>query len=155
MHHLTTVQDRLSTLKVECLKPFRESITVKYKTALGHFVQWILGRPMEKLSTFFEEVERLIESGTAAQEVGFKMDFSKSKLRKVLAPTRHPPRRVPLLYISAFSLLVLPRAYITCTCVCVWWRSGHCALPRQRSAKRARCHVQESRSPFIGRCVPP
>jgi len=38
---------------------------------------------MEKLSAFFEKVERLIESGTSAPEVGFKMAFSKAELRKV------------------------------------------------------------------------
>ena len=83
-------QDRLSTLKIECLKSFRDNVNAKYKAALDDFVQSILGRPMEKLSTFFEKVERLIDSGTAAKEVGFQMAFSKSELRKVSGGARLP-----------------------------------------------------------------
>mmetsp|Transcript_22679 Transcript_22679/g.68296 ORF Transcript_22679/g.68296 Transcript_22679/m.68296 type:complete len:850 (+) Transcript_22679:54-2603(+) len=79
------LKDRLSHLKIECLKQFREDVTAKYRTALHVFVQSIPSRPMEKLSIFFEKIERLIDAGTAPHEVGFKMAFSKAELRKVIA----------------------------------------------------------------------
>lgn len=39
-----------------------------------------VGKPMERLSTFFEGVEGLINAGTAAVEVGFQMSYSKHEV---------------------------------------------------------------------------
>eukprot|EP00035_Acanthoeca_spectabilis_P039806 m.65206 g.65206 ORF g.65206 m.65206 type:complete len:879 (-) comp9747_c0_seq2:2106-4742(-) len=86
------LKDRLSTLKIECLKPFKKTIGEKYNIALNAFVKAILGRPMPHLSAFFEEVESLIESGTPAREVSFKSDYNKSKLREVIA--KYPGKEV-------------------------------------------------------------
>lgn len=79
------IYDQLSQLKIECLQPFKTAAQQKYRENLSLYVQSILGHPMEKLTTFFEGVERLIQSGTSAEEVGYQMKFSKQELFKCIA----------------------------------------------------------------------
>lgn len=88
-HHL---HDSLSKLKVTCLQSYRTTAQEKYRESLNLYVSSILGRPLEKLSAFFEAIERLIQAGTKPEEVGYQMAFSKQELRKVIA--QYPGKEV-------------------------------------------------------------
>lgn len=88
-HHL---HHSLSELKIQCLQTFRSTSKEKYGAALNLYVSSILGRPLEKLSAFFEAVERLIQAGTKPEEVGYQMAFSKQELKKVIS--QYPGKEV-------------------------------------------------------------
>ena len=88
-HHL---HDSLSKLKITCLQSYRTTAQEKYRESLNLYVSSILGRPLEKLSAFFEAIERLIQAGTKPEEVGYQMAFSKQELRKVIA--QYPGKEV-------------------------------------------------------------
>ena len=42
-----------------------------------------MGRPLEKLSIFFEGVETLIQSGVAEEDVKYQIEYSKQELKKI------------------------------------------------------------------------
>lgn len=94
--------DHLAGLKVDSLRPYIPRAKEMYRHHLDLYVQSILGRPMERLrvswvechpsspllpeltylalQTFFEGVQRLIQSGMAANDVRYQFDFSKQAL---------------------------------------------------------------------------
>ncbi|EGD72018.1 hypothetical protein PTSG_00034 [Salpingoeca rosetta] len=76
--------DQLSRLKIDSLKQYRADAQEKYRTHITRFVQSVLGRPMERLSSFFEGVEQLIRQGTAPQDVGYYSEFNKQQLRAII-----------------------------------------------------------------------
>lgn len=78
------LHDQLSRLKVESLKVHRSNAQEQYRTHLDRFVKGVLGRPMEKLSHFFEGVEQLIRQGTSPEDVGYYSEFSKQQLRATI-----------------------------------------------------------------------
>eukprot|EP01137_Pigoraptor_chileana_P023735 Opistho-2@90539 len=80
-HHLYT---QLSFLKVACLDGFRKDTQRLYREHLQSYVLGILGSPLEKLSKFFEGVQRLVDSGVKEDEVGYQLAFSKQELKKVI-----------------------------------------------------------------------
>lgn len=77
--------DHLSHLKVDCLKACRSVCQEKYRENLNIHVQTTLGRPLPLLSSFFGQLEQVIQSGTPAAEVGFQVRYSKQELRKLIA----------------------------------------------------------------------
>lgn len=80
-HHLV---DLLSKLKIHSLDEAKDDCKKKYRHYLDEYVITSLGRPMEKLSLFFEGVEGLMASGTKADQVGFQLDYNKNELRKCI-----------------------------------------------------------------------
>eukprot|EP00045_Choanoeca_perplexa_P012968 m.144425 g.144425 ORF g.144425 m.144425 type:complete len:859 (+) comp16196_c0_seq3:154-2730(+) len=82
--NLRRIYDLTSSLKIDAIKEWRRQAQVKYREHLQAYVESILGRPMEQLSAFFEGVETELAQGTSVQEVAYKFDYNKQKLRDVL-----------------------------------------------------------------------
>eukprot|EP00039_Didymoeca_costata_P001149 m.50163 g.50163 ORF g.50163 m.50163 type:complete len:825 (-) comp10650_c0_seq1:23-2497(-) len=102
LHH------HLRNLKVECLISFRTTAKAKYTENLQSHVQTMLGRPLPALYDFFAGVERLIQSGTPAQEVGYQMAFSKQELKKVIesCPARDVKKALENVYKGGVEKLI-------------------------------------------------
>eukprot|EP00731_Ephydatia_muelleri_P010913 Em0005g1499a len=78
------IHDLLSRLKIASMEASRDEAKKRYRQHQRNYVDLSLGRPLEKLSLFFEGVKSLIASGTKPDEVGFRLDFSKTELRKCI-----------------------------------------------------------------------
>lgn len=79
-----TLFDKLSVMKIQCLEKHREDAKKRYKTHQEEYVVSCLGKPLEKLSTFFDGIERLLASGVKPEQVGFYRDYSKAELQKCI-----------------------------------------------------------------------
>ena len=79
-----TLYDKLSHLKITCLEKAREEAKQRNRTNQQEYVITCLGKPLEKLSSFFEGVERLLASGVKAEQIGFYRDYSKGELVKCI-----------------------------------------------------------------------
>ncbi|XP_013397565.1 exocyst complex component 1 isoform X1 [Lingula anatina] len=80
-HHLYAT---LSQLKISCLEKERKDARQRYQEHLQAYVTTYLGRPLEKLNTFFEGIESKVASGVKEDEVGYQLAYSKQELRKVI-----------------------------------------------------------------------
>lgn len=80
-HHLYAT---LSQLKISCLEKERKEARQKYQEHQQAYVTAFLGRPLEKLNTFFEGIESKVASGVKVDEVGYQLAYSKQELRKVI-----------------------------------------------------------------------
>lgn len=78
------LHDVLRGLKIPCLEQERNLAKTRYKEAVKEYVQRYFGRPLEKLSAFFEGVQAKVAQGVKAEEVGYQMAYSKTELRKVI-----------------------------------------------------------------------
>jgi len=78
-HHLLNT---LSCVKVAALEGEKKDVKTRYTQNLNSYVTSMLGRPLEKLSNFFEGVQQVINSGVRAEDVGFQLKFNKQELRK-------------------------------------------------------------------------
>ncbi|XP_035825446.1 exocyst complex component 1 isoform X2 [Aplysia californica] len=74
----------LSHLKNPCLENDRKEAKQRYTENLKAYTVNLLGRPLEKLHTFFEGVEARVATGVKPEEVGFQLAYSKQELRKVI-----------------------------------------------------------------------
>ncbi|BFZ14807.1 hypothetical protein BsWGS_17846 [Bradybaena similaris] len=74
----------LSHLKNPCLENDRKEAKQRYTENLQAYTVNLLGRPLEKLHTFFEGVEARISAGVKPEEVGYQLAFSKQELRKLI-----------------------------------------------------------------------
>ncbi|XP_064636465.1 exocyst complex component 1-like isoform X2 [Lineus longissimus] len=74
----------LSQLKISCLDQERKEAKQKYVDNQQAYVTAYLGRPMEKLNTFFEGVEARVAQGVKREEVSYQLAFSKTEVRKVI-----------------------------------------------------------------------
>eukprot|EP00127_Corallochytrium_limacisporum_P006924 Clim_evm10s238 gene=Clim_evmTU10s238 len=90
---------QLGFLKIVPLDPFRKQCQTLYRQSLSSYVTSMLGRPMEKVSRFFDGVSALIEDGLEPSEVAFRMAFSKQELRKVIKEYHAKEVRRGLQYI--------------------------------------------------------
>jgi hypothetical protein len=84
--------DVLSKFKISVLEVSREDAKRNYKKYIVLYCKNSLGRPLEKLSVFFEGVERLLASNTRPEEVGYRVDFSKTVLRDCIQ--KYPGKEV-------------------------------------------------------------
>ena len=71
-------------MKIHCLDKYRDVAKQCYHTNQDEYVVTCLGKPLEKLSFFFDGIERLLASGVKAEQVGFDWDFSKAELQKCI-----------------------------------------------------------------------
>lgn len=78
------LHDFLARLKIVGLEQERKEAKNKYNSNLQNYVNSLMGRPLEKLSNFFEGVEQVMEGGVRAEEVSFQLKFSKQELRKCI-----------------------------------------------------------------------
>jgi hypothetical protein len=78
------VYDILSHLKIQCLEEAREDAKKISRVQQEAYVITCLGKPLDKLSTFFDGVEKLLKSGINAEQIGFYRDYNKSELIKCI-----------------------------------------------------------------------
>lgn len=75
----------LSELKVECLDSQRKEAKKTYQENIQLYVKEYMGRPLEKIHTFFEGVELAIQQGVKPEEIAFQQEFSRAELKKVIS----------------------------------------------------------------------
>ena len=73
---------KLSELKIKCLEGCKEEAKKKSREFVEAYTRSMLGRPLEKLSLFFEGVESQLKKGTKPEEVGFISEYHKTELRR-------------------------------------------------------------------------
>ena len=78
------VYDNLSQLKISCLDQEREEAKKRYRLHQQQYVITCLGKPLDKLSTFFEGVENLLGSGVKPEQIGFYSHYNKTELVKCI-----------------------------------------------------------------------
>ncbi|CAB3246747.1 unnamed protein product [Arctia plantaginis] len=75
----------LCSLRVGALEALRRECKARYSDALRSYVTQYFGRPLEKLTQFFEGVAEAVAQGVREDEVCYRAAFSKHELRRVLA----------------------------------------------------------------------
>ncbi|KAI6659421.1 Exocyst complex component 1 isoform X3 [Oopsacas minuta] len=73
---------KLSELKIKCLDGCKEEAKKKKTEFVEAYTRSMLGRPLERLSMFFEGVEAQLKKGTKPEEIGFISEFHKTELRR-------------------------------------------------------------------------
>lgn len=96
-HHLFAL---LSRMKISSLDNLRKDSKQKYSDALRAYVTQYFGRPLEKLTQFFDGIQQRLNAGIKESEIGYQLDFSKQELRKVIAiyPGREVKKGLDNLY---------------------------------------------------------
>ncbi|VDN56326.1 unnamed protein product [Dracunculus medinensis] len=104
-HHLFSV---LSELKIDFLDNEKREARKVYLENLELYVKNSMGRPLEKIHIFFENVEEAMRRGVKADEIAFHQQFSKSELKKVISlyPSREVKKGLNQLYKKAEKHLV-------------------------------------------------
>ncbi|CAH0399950.1 unnamed protein product [Chilo suppressalis] len=75
----------LSSLRVSALESLRRDTRARYSDALRTYVTHYFGRPLEKLTQFFESVSEAVAAGVREDEVCYRAALSKQELRRLLA----------------------------------------------------------------------
>ncbi|XP_069358063.1 exocyst complex component 1 isoform X1 [Maniola hyperantus] len=75
----------VSALRVPALDALRRDARARYADALRAYVTQQFGRPLEKLTTFFEGVAEAVAAGVREHEVCYRAAYSKHELRRLLA----------------------------------------------------------------------
>ncbi|XP_052749985.1 exocyst complex component 1 isoform X2 [Galleria mellonella] len=78
-------QALLAALRVPALDALRRDCRARYADALRAYVTQYFGRPLEKLTQFFEGVSEAVAAGVREDEVCYRAAFSKHELRRLLA----------------------------------------------------------------------
>ncbi|XP_052749983.1 exocyst complex component 1 isoform X1 [Galleria mellonella] len=79
------LQALLAALRVPALDALRRDCRARYADALRAYVTQYFGRPLEKLTQFFEGVSEAVAAGVREDEVCYRAAFSKHELRRLLA----------------------------------------------------------------------
>uniref|UniRef100_A0A914Y6L1 Exocyst complex component Sec3 C-terminal domain-containing protein n=1 Tax=Panagrolaimus superbus TaxID=310955 RepID=A0A914Y6L1_9BILA len=74
----------LSALKIECLDGRRKEARKIYQSSIDNYVKEYMGRPLEKIHVFFEQIEKALENGIRPEEIGYQQQFSRLELKKVV-----------------------------------------------------------------------
>jgi len=82
----------LSSLKIESLKHEQQEAKTLYKKYVTAYAQEQLGKPLEKVSVFFEGVTSEIENGRREEEIQFQQLYNKSELKKAIK--QYPGKKV-------------------------------------------------------------
>ncbi|KAI5633340.1 exocyst complex component sec3 domain-containing protein [Phthorimaea operculella] len=75
----------LSSLRVPALEATRKECKQRYQDSLRAYVTQYFGRPLEKLTLFFEGVAEAVAGGVREDEVCYRAAFSKHELKRLLA----------------------------------------------------------------------
>jgi len=96
-HHLHAL---LAQMKIAALDPLKKELKARYSDALRAYVTQYFGRPLDKLNSFFEGVQKLVAAGVKESEVGYQLAYSKQELRKVIAnyPSKEVKKGLESLY---------------------------------------------------------
>uniref|UniRef100_A0AC35UGF2 Sec3-PIP2_bind domain-containing protein n=1 Tax=Rhabditophanes sp. KR3021 TaxID=114890 RepID=A0AC35UGF2_9BILA len=137
-HHFYS---KLSELKIECLDSKRKETKKLYQENIKTYVKEHMGRPLEKIHQFFERIERAMDSGMSAEEVGYQTQFSKNELKKVISayPGREIKKGLEQLYKKMEKHLIEASPLLQ-----VVWRNMQDEFLKQIK------HYQT----LIGRCYP-
>ncbi|XP_075975152.1 exocyst complex component Sec3 [Anticarsia gemmatalis] len=85
MENFHRLHAALCALRVPALDALRRECRARYSDALRAYVTQYFGRPLEKLTQFFEGVAEAVAQGVREDEVCYRAAFSKHELRRVLA----------------------------------------------------------------------
>ncbi|KAL0830934.1 hypothetical protein ABMA28_003014 [Loxostege sticticalis] len=86
----------LSAVRVAALEALRRESRARYSAALKAYVTQYFGRPLEKLTQFFEGVAEAVAGGVREDEVCYRAAFSKHELKRLLAMYPAPEVRKSL-----------------------------------------------------------
>lgn len=76
--------DIVRRLKMPALDDYLQEVKRRYNRALQEYTKNSMGRPLEKLATFFEGVQTALDAGVRPEVVQYQFAFSKQELRKVI-----------------------------------------------------------------------
>ncbi|TPP59292.1 Exocyst complex component 1 [Fasciola gigantica] len=76
--------DIVRRLKMPALDDYQQEVKRRYNRALQEYTKNSMGRPLEKLATFFEGVQTALDAGVRPEVVQYQFAFSKQELRKVI-----------------------------------------------------------------------
>lgn len=76
--------DILRRLKMSSLDDYRQDAKNRYTLALQEYTKTCMGRPLEKLASFFENVQSALDAGVRSEVVSYQFAFSKQQLLKVI-----------------------------------------------------------------------
>ena len=82
----------LSSLRIESLSNERKEAKQLYQSCMESYAAAFLGRPLEKISHFFEGVTTEIESGRRDDEIQYQHIYNKSELKKAIK--EYPGKKV-------------------------------------------------------------
>jgi hypothetical protein len=96
MHHFHT---ELRRLNVVSLDTHIQAAKSQYDTHLNAYIKAVVRRPFGKLLEFFEGIDEILKT-SAPEEVGFRMNYNKAALKKVIAmyPGKEIKKAVEVLY---------------------------------------------------------
>ncbi|KAA3675312.1 exocyst complex component 1 [Paragonimus westermani] len=86
------LNDILRRLKMSGLEEYLQETKIRYARALEEYTKNSMGRPLEKLATFFEGVQAALDAGVRPEVIQYQFAFSKQELRKVIR--EYPGREV-------------------------------------------------------------
>ncbi|KAF8562138.1 hypothetical protein P879_07136 [Paragonimus westermani] len=86
------LNDILRRLKMSGLEEYLQETKIRYTRALEEYTKNSMGRPLEKLATFFEGVQAALDAGVRPEVIQYQFAFSKQELRKVIR--EYPGREV-------------------------------------------------------------
>ncbi|XP_063622311.1 exocyst complex component 1 isoform X2 [Cydia splendana] len=75
----------LAARRAPALDALRREARARYSEALRQYVTQYFGRPLDKLTQFFEGVAEAVAGGAREEEVCYRAAFSKHELRRLLA----------------------------------------------------------------------
>lgn len=78
------LRDILRRLKLPGLEEHHQEAKNRYLLALQEYTKNCMGRPLEKLASFFENVQIALDSGVRPEVVSYQFAFSKQELQKVI-----------------------------------------------------------------------
>jgi len=90
----------LSELKIECLDRRRKAVKAMYLENIDLYVREHMGRPLDRIQSFFEQIERRIDAGVRPEEVGYEQHSNRMELKRVVAlyPSKEIRRGIENLY---------------------------------------------------------
>ncbi|KAK0397357.1 hypothetical protein QR680_002096 [Steinernema hermaphroditum] len=99
---------KLSELKIECLDAKRKDAKKQHQDNIQVYVKEYMGRPLEKIHYFFENVQGAIDSGVKPDEISYQSAFTRDELKKVLSsyPGKEVKKGLEMLYEKVEKHLV-------------------------------------------------
>ncbi|TMS36914.1 hypothetical protein L596_003971 [Steinernema carpocapsae] len=131
----------LSEMKIECLDARRKEAKKLYQDNMQAYIKEYMGRPLEKIHYFFEQVQNAIDSGIKPDEISFQSSFTREELRKVISsyPGKEVKKGLEMLYKKVEKHLMEQSPLLQ-----VVWRNMQDEFLKQLK------HYQQ----VIGRCYP-
>ncbi|KER32892.1 hypothetical protein T265_01176 [Opisthorchis viverrini] len=86
------LNDIFRRLKLAGMEEYRQEAKSRYARALQEYTKNSMGRPLEKLATFFEGVNAALAAGVRPEVIQYQFAFSKQELQKVIR--EYPGREV-------------------------------------------------------------